>query len=209
MTNQLLMLNLPLHQSWSPRLSNLAWQQPPQNYQAPLPLVSLIMPVYNRESYLAVAIESVLYQTYPNWELLIWDDGSTDRSLEIAQGYAQQDDRVRVIATPHQGTVRALQAAYGAAKGTYIGQVDSDDALDWRTLELTVPVLESQTQVGMVYTDYWEINAGGQVQGLGQRCQVPYSPERLLIDFMTFHFRLLRRCVYEQVGGFRGEFESI
>ena len=176
---------------------------------SPPPLVSIVMPVYNRDRYLATAIESVLMQTYSNFELIIWDDGSSDRSLEIANRYAQKDSRIRVIAAAHQGTVRALNGAYAAAKGTYIGQVDSDDALDFRALELTVKVLESYPEVGMVYTDHWEMNAGGQVQSLGHRCKIPYSPDRLLIDFMTFHFRLLRRSVYEQIGGFREAFESI
>lgn len=181
----------------------------PQSADAKPPLVSIVMPVYNRERYLTAAISSVLNQTYRDFELLIWDDGSTDRSLDIAHDYAQQDARVRVIAAAHQGTAYALKGAYAAAKGTYIGQVDSDDALDFRALELTVPVLNSHPEVGMVYTDHWEMNAGGQVQGVGHRCQIPYSPERLLIDFMTFHFRLLRRSVYEQIGGFREAFESI
>lgn len=173
------------------------------------PLVSIVMPVYNRERYLAAAISSVLNQTYQDFELIIWDDGSTDCSLDIANRYAQQDPRVRVIAAAHQGAAHALNGAYAAAQGVYIGQVDSDDALDFRALELIVPVLNSCPEVGMVYTDHWEMNAGGQVQGLGQRCQIPYSRDRLLIDFMTFHFRLLRRSVYEQIGGFRQAFESI
>ncbi|MDB9529632.1 glycosyltransferase [Oscillatoria sp. CS-180] len=59
----------------------------------------------------------------------------------------------------------------------------------------------------MVYTQYQTMNADGQVQGLGKRCQVPYSPERLLIGFMIFHFRLLRRSVYDQIGGVDTSFE--
>ncbi|MDZ8239524.1 MAG: glycosyltransferase [Nostoc sp. ChiQUE01a] len=190
----------------SPNFADALWPQP-ADFKPPL--VSIIMPVYNRDRYLEVAISSVLSQTYRDFELLIWDDGSTDRSLDIANHYAQQDARVRVIAAAHQGAAHALKGAYAAAQGIYLGQVDSDDALDFRALELTVPVLNSHPEVGMVYTDHWQINAGGQVQGLGHRCQIPYSPDRLLIDFMTFHFRLLRRSVYEQVGGFREAFESI
>ncbi|MBD2679248.1 MULTISPECIES: glycosyltransferase [Nostoc] len=173
------------------------------------PLVSVVMPVYNRDRYLAVAIESVLIQTYTNFELIVWDDGSSDRSLEIANRYAQKDSRIRVIAAPHQGFAVSLKKAFAAAKGTYIGQLDSDDALDFRALELTVQVLESQSQVGMVYTNYWDLSPGGQVQGLGNRCQIPYSKDRLLIDFMIFHFRLMRRRVYEEVGGIREAFDGI
>jgi len=53
----------------------------------------------------------------------------------------------------------------------------------------------------MVYTSYVAMNEAGEVRGLGKRCQIPYSPQRLLVDFMTFHFRLMRRSVFDQVGG--------
>jgi glycosyltransferase involved in cell wall biosynthesis len=188
---------------------NFADALSPQPADSKPPSVSIVMPVYNRDRYLEVAISSVLNQTYRDFELLIWDDGSSDRSLDIANHYAQQDARVRVIAAAHQGAAHALKGAYAATKSTYIGQVDSDDALDFRALELTIAVLNSHPKVGMVYTDHWKMNAGGQVEGLGHRCQIPYSPDRLLIDFMTFHFRLLRRSVYEQIGGFREAFESV
>lgn len=122
----------------------------------PTPRVTLVIPLYNRQHYVATAIESVLGQTYKDFQLLIWDDGSTDTSLEIARHYAQRDNRIRVIAATHQGAVHALKGAFAEAKGTYIGQVDSDDILDWRALELTVPILDSHPEVGLVYTDYTE-----------------------------------------------------
>ncbi|MEG5055283.1 MULTISPECIES: glycosyltransferase [unclassified Microcoleus] len=167
----------------------------------PDPKITIVIPVYNRERYLPTAIESVLGQTYKDFELLIWDDGSTDTSLAIASRYAQRDSRIRVIAAPHQGVSHALKGAFAEAKGMYIGQVDSDDILDWRALELTVPILETYPEVGLVYTDYLDINQNGQILGLGHRCSIPYSKDRILIDFMLFHFRLIRRSVYEQVGG--------
>jgi len=68
-----------------------------------IPLVSIIITVYNRENYLGAAIESILNQTFPDFELLIWDDGSTDKSVPIANSYAQKDKRVRVVAAPHTG----------------------------------------------------------------------------------------------------------
>ena len=68
-----------------------------------MPIVSLIMTVYNREKYLKAALDSIRAQTYPNFELIILDDGSIDSSLSIAQDYAQKDSRLRVISSPHQG----------------------------------------------------------------------------------------------------------
>jgi len=166
-----------------------------------MPLISLVMTVYNRERYLSAAIESALTQTYPNFELIIWDDGSIDDSIEIAQFYAAQDQRIRVIAAPHQGRSPALKAAMATIQGDYTGWVDSDDLLANRALEETVAVLDQHPEVGLVYTDYIVIDENNKVEEYGQRCQSPYSKERLLIDFMTFHFRLMRRSIYQQVGG--------
>lgn len=163
--------------------------------------ISLISTVYNRAPFLGHAIDSVLAQTYGNFELLIWDDGSTDGSLEIAQAYAQQDERIRVFAAPHQGRSAALQAVHAEATGDYLGWIDSDDALSPTALEETVTVLKAKPQVGMVYTDYHVMDAQGHLKQKGVRCQIPYSPERLLQDFMTFHFRLIRRTAFEAVGG--------
>ncbi len=168
------------------------------------PLISLVITTYNRERYLGAAIESVLQQTFTDFELLIWDDGSDDRSVAIADGYAQRDARVRVIAAAHRGRVAALQAAIAHTTGTYLGWVDSDDLLAPTALEQTVQPLQAQPQTGMVYTDYLDIDEQGNVLRYGDRCRIPYSKERLLLDFMTFHFRLLRRSVFDQVGGIQG-----
>jgi glycosyltransferase involved in cell wall biosynthesis len=164
-------------------------------------LVSLIMTVHNREAYLKPAIESVLQQTYTDWELILWDDGSTDGSTQIARDYAQQDPRIKFTAATHTGRVQSLKAAHALATGDYLGWVDSDDLLAATGLAETVQVLDTHPDVGLVYTDYWVINPQGKRQGLGKRCSIPYSPERLLVDFMTFHFRLFRHPVFTQAGG--------
>ncbi|MBW4470155.1 MAG: CHAT domain-containing protein [Stenomitos rutilans HA7619-LM2] len=163
--------------------------------------VSLIITAYNRERFLGSAIESVLAQTYPHFELVVWDDGSTDRTLKIARTYADRDARVRVITAPHEGRVRSLQGVINHTHGAYLGWIDSDDRLAPNALEDTIPILRQQPAVGMVYTDYWDVDSDDRMLGYGQRCQIPYSKERLLLDFMTFHFRLLRRSVFEAVGG--------
>ena len=170
-------------------------------------MISILILSYNREQYLAQAIASVLNQTYPDFELLIWDDGSTDRSMEIAQAYAQQDARVRVMGAPNQGIAKARNAAIAHLKGEYLGWVDSDDWLAPTALEETVALLKAQPKLGMVYTDYLTTNEAGLVQAYGQRCATPYSKERLLLSFMTFHFRLMRRSVFDQIGGIDESFE--
>jgi glycosyltransferase involved in cell wall biosynthesis len=164
------------------------------------PKISLIVTVYNREHFLAAALQSVLDQSYRDYELLVWDDGSTDRSLAIAQEFAQRDRRVRVF-SGRQTYPKVLAMAHTEARGDYIGWLDSDDLLAPTALAATAAVLDTQPDIGMVYTNYFDMNAAGKTIGLGRRCAIPYSPERLLVDFMTFHFRLFRRSLYDQVGG--------
>ena len=115
----------------------------------PTPVVSLLLLCHNREGYLEEAIASVLAQTYSNFELLIWDDGSTDRSLEIAQTFAQRDRRIRVIAAPHQGGYigRVRQQAIAHTQGKYLGWLDDDDRLLPTALEQTVAVLDRQPAI--------------------------------------------------------------
>ncbi len=168
------------------------------------PLISIIIVNYNRENYLPEAIASVLGQTWENLELLIWDDGSRDESVVIANKFAQQDKRLRVVKAPHLGIAAARQAAALQTTGEYIGFLDSDDLLAPTALGETAAVLICNQGMGFVYTDYFDINESGKVIGYGHRCSIPYSPERLLVDFMTFHFRLVRRSLFEQVKGFQG-----
>lgn len=73
--------------------------------------ISLVTTIYNRQSYLAATIESILAQTHRDFEYVLWDDGSTDGSLAIAQHCALKDDRLRVISAPHQGIAPALKSA--------------------------------------------------------------------------------------------------
>ena len=165
------------------------------------PVVSLIIPAYNREAFIGEAIESVLRQTYGDFELVVWDDGSTDRTVEVATRATAGDLRVRVVRAEHRGVCASLNAAARELKGRYIGWVDSDDALVPTTLERTVALLEARPKVGMVYTRYLAMDENGGVLGVGRRSTIPYSKERLLTDFMTFHFRLLRRNAFDGIGG--------
>lgn len=159
------------------------------------------MTVYNRERYVGAAVSSVLAQTYPHFELIVWDDGSQDRSVDVACQYAKGDPRVIIIAAPHRGRVLALKAAHATASGKYVGWLDSDDRLAPTALHETSAVLANQSDVGLVYTNYNVIDERDKVLGLGSRCRIPYSQERLLVDFMTFHFRLMRRDAFELAGG--------
>jgi glycosyltransferase involved in cell wall biosynthesis len=170
--------------------------------------ISLVMTVYNTQHYLSQALDSILAQTYPHWELILWDDGSTDASPQIASEYARRDPRIQFIAAPHTGRIQALHDAILVAPHSYLAFVDSDDLLAENTLAATVEILDRHPAVGVVYTDYMTIDPHGQIQGMGARCHIPYSKDRLLVDFLMFHFRLLRREVYDLVGGIDTSFRS-
>ena len=173
------------------------------------PRVSIVIPVYNREKYLGIAVDSVLRQTYQDWELIISDDGSIDGTLDIAQQFALEDDRIQVLTAEHKGAVHALIAGFNAARGEVVGQLDSDDLLEPEAVELTVKALDEHPEWGMVYTNYVDISASGQKTRPGKRCSISYSKERLLTDFMVFHFRLIRKSVYQKVEGFNVKFDRL
>ncbi len=160
------------------------------------------MPAYNRERFIPAAIGSVLRQTYGDFELIVWDDGSTDGTIEAARSAAGDDPRVRIFAGEHAGISGAINSGAKLAAGKYFGTVDSDDALMPTALAEATRYLDEHPDVAMVYTDYLAMDEGGNVKGAGNRTKIPYSKDRLLIDFMTFHFRLMRREWFERLGGF-------
>ena len=95
-----------------------------------MPELSIIVPVYNVEKYLPKCIESILAQTFTDFELILIDDGSPDRCGEICDEYAAKDSRIVVIHQKNQGVSAARNAGLDAARGTYIGFVDSDDWIE-------------------------------------------------------------------------------
>lgn len=165
-------------------------------------IISLAMAVYNREDYLQQAIDSILAQTYPHWQLEIWDDGSTDRSLEIARTCASNSSRINVVPGQQNiGHARVLAASTSTKTTAYLGWVDSDDWLAPTALAETIAVLEAQPEVGMVYTQQMLVDESGQELGLSKNSGIPYHHNRLLTDFLCHHFRLIRRSTFEAVGG--------
>jgi len=92
-----------------------------------VPRVSVLLPVWNGEAFLEEAIESMLSQTLSSFELIVIDDGSTDRSAAIAEEFARGDDRVRVLRRPHEGFSVTLNAGIAAVRGEYVARMDADD----------------------------------------------------------------------------------
>lgn len=104
--------------------------------------LSIIIPVYNNENYLRPALQSVLAQTYPDFEVLVIDDGSTDGSLAICREFAQKDDRLRVIQKENGGVSSARNRGLEEAAGQYIAFVDGDDCIDPEMYTTMITILQ-------------------------------------------------------------------
>ena len=165
------------------------------------PEISIITTVYNRVRFLEAAVRSVRTQTLPDFEHILYDDGSTDGSLELARTLARDDPRVRVVAATHRGVVPALKEAHAHARGRFIGWLDSDDLLVETALQETREVLVASPNAGLVFTDHVLIDEHSRIVPERPRPPRAFTPDRLLTEFVTFHFRLFRREVFDACGG--------
>src|SRR4051794_22807260 len=95
----------------------------------PTPAISVLICAYNRAKFISAAIGSVLRQTRTDFELLVWDDGSTDDTVAVARKAAGDDPRVRIMGAPNVGFTRACNLAVKHLTAPYLGWVDSDDAI--------------------------------------------------------------------------------
>ncbi|MBQ3035419.1 MAG: glycosyltransferase, partial [Lachnospiraceae bacterium] len=93
-------------------------------------LITIIVPVYNGEKYIQKCLDSILQQTYDNYEILIVNDGSTDETLKIATQYEQKYENIRIVTKENQGLPQARKTGVENANGSYIGFVDVDDWID-------------------------------------------------------------------------------
>ena len=194
------------------------------------PIVSVIIVFWNEASFIAQAMDSVLAQTYDDWELILVDDGSTDASTRVAQQYARQHPRkVRYFEHPlheNRGMSASRNLGLRHARGRYVGFLDADDAWFAQTLEEQVSTLEAWPKAAMVYgpLEWWyswtgkPADAGrDRVEELGVPSDSLVKPPTLLALFLRDKAAvpsgmLIRREVVERVGGFedqfRGEYED-
>lgn len=137
-------------------------------------LVSVMMPAYNAEAYIGQAIESVLDQSYRRWELIVIDDGSTDRTGEIASRYG--DPRIRVIRQENQGEAAARNTALKNMQGEFVAFLDADDLYLPDHLESLVGYLQTHDQADGVYADgYYVDQEGNRLQTLSSRRRGPFE----------------------------------
>ena len=105
------------------------------------PLVSVVVPVYNMEAFLPETLDSILASDYPNFEVVVVDDGSKDASYRIACDYAKKDQRVRAYTQPNGGACAARNQAVRLAKGEFILPVDADNLIAVSYTHLTLPTI--------------------------------------------------------------------
>lgn len=126
-----------------------------------MPKVSICIPTYNRANLLAYAVNSVLNQTYKDFEVIICDDGSTDNTSEVVSQW--NHPQIRYIRhTTNIGRSQNMRSGFEASTGAYFIKFDDDDALCPEFLEKTVAVLESELSIDFVCTNHWIINQKGE-----------------------------------------------
>ena len=120
------------------------------------PLISIIVPVYNVEKYLCSCLDSILSQTYSNWEAILVDDGSKDNSGKICDEYANKDQRFVIVHKQNEGVAKARITAFEHSKGELITFVDADDIIEPDCLEkLSFPIIKDKAD--MVSCDYYKV----------------------------------------------------
>jgi glycosyltransferase involved in cell wall biosynthesis len=166
------------------------------------PLVSVLTTVYNAEEYLNMAIDSILLQTYKNYEYILIDDGSTDHSRQIIEAY--DDPRIKYIYQKNQGLQAALNRGISIAKGKYIARMDHDDISYPSRLEKQVSFLESNKKIAMVGTSFDIIDSDSGIVGGSYHLD---RDEDIRIEFLVrnpFGHGTMMICkeALEDVGGY-------
>jgi len=175
------------------------------------PMVSVIIPTYNRAHFVGRAIRSVLNQTYQDFELIVVDDACSDNTEEIVRGF--NDDRIRYIRhDENKGGAAARNTGIKAARGEYVAFQDDDDEWMPVKLEKQLEVLRTEEKVGMVYTDMWRIDQADH----GHYFRAPHIDPRdeavfkkalyLRLTGIGVQSSLIKRECLERVGGFDERF---
>jgi glycosyltransferase involved in cell wall biosynthesis len=170
------------------------------------------MPAYNAEKFIAPAIDSILKQTFQDFELIIIDDGSTDNTLDIIKNYAAQDARIRVLQGNHEGLSKACNRGIEESRYEWIARMDADDISLPTRFEKQMAAINTQPEVVAWGTYVHHINSKGEVLSinkLGPTTQEEFYNLRHEGHLAHLHHPtvFLKKEVVLKVGGYRSEFE--
>lgn len=161
-------------------------------------MVSVIVPCFNQGKYLPETLESIIAQTYRDWECVVIDDGSTDNAATVASGYAEKDSRIKFVHTENKGVSAARNYAIREhSSGKYILPLDGDDLITPIYLEHAVAYFEEHPEVKLVYGLAEKFGAENGKWDLPE-----YDFQRLLFDNMIFNPAMFRRSDFDQTIGY-------
>ncbi|MDA3054605.1 MULTISPECIES: glycosyltransferase family 2 protein [unclassified Campylobacter] len=167
-------------------------------------LISIIIPVYNVEKYLKECLDSVTNQTYKNLEIILVDDGSTDKSGEICDEFARQDSRIKVIHQKNQGQAAARNRALDIMQGEYLAFVDSDDMVDEAYIGTLFEMIQKyNTKIAMIsFENFTQIEEIQVIKQKNSNSEVnSYSTEEFFRNYLIskpkFH-NFICRCLYHR-----------
>ena len=166
-----------------------------------VPTVSVIIPTYNRADFLKEAIESVFAQTFCDFELIVVDDGSTDRTRDLLAAYGE---RLRPIFQANRGVSSARNAGIRAAQGRYIALLDSDDLWLPKKLAAQIAAMEAQPDIPLCHTEEIWIRRGVRVNQMKkhQKHGGHIFPHCLPFCVVSPSSALMRRAIFDEVGYF-------
>lgn len=162
--------------------------------------VSVIVPSYNYGHYIAACLNSVIAQTYLNWECIVIDNGSTDSTAEIVKAYIKKDSRISYYYTEQKGVSFARNLAVQHCEGDYILPLDADDKIAPTYLEKAVKILSSDATVKVVYCDAELFGSAS-----GKWILPNYSLRDMLVENSIFCSALFRKSDFNTVQGFNEE----
>lgn len=155
-------------------------------------MVSIILPVFNAERFLPQCLDSILRQTYQNWELIAVDDGSKDGSMEILKSYEKRDNRIHIISKENEGVSIARNIALKHAHGDYIYFVDSDDIVMSEALMILVKAMESN-KTTFVKSDFLPIDEQGKQVFINKKQVIRRRYDGKVMDSEKFFKKILMK----------------
>lgn len=168
------------------------------------PVISIIMPVYNGEKYLRESIDSILSQTFTDFELLVVNDGSTDGSVEIIQYYEKQDPRVKLIHNRlGKGIAGALNTGLSVSKGDYLARADADDINRPYRLKEQYDFLEKNKDIYLLGGGYAPFNQKGhRIDIYHPKGSIEIGWKFITNTYFCHPSIMMRREVYDDMGGY-------